>query len=168
MNSSASSIAPSDSISEVVSEVVSEVSDATTTTRSSWVWKYFVTELVDQEMKNVCKAMKGFIDTVRDDNSPVGDVCGTPFAIDKNGSTKSMSRHLDRSHHILKPVQTNQPTVAAFYIDGEPIKVSFFYNYLFKLSSFSYIFSFVFSFHFLYLFSIIRSSRSTEPTSRRS
>jgi hypothetical protein len=74
------------------------------------------------------RASRGFVDSVPADQSEVREVCNKGLAIDKNGSTKSMARHLDRYHHITKPVATDQPTVAAFYIDGEPVKVSFFFD----------------------------------------
>lgn len=119
MTTSSSSITPSDSISEVAS-------DTTTTARSSWVWQYFAQEDQNGVKKNFCRASRGFIDALNpseDHETPAG-ICNVALAIDKYASTKSMIRHLSRAHHIEPPIQTGQPTVAAFYIDGEPVQVS--------------------------------------------
>jgi hypothetical protein len=153
------SITPSDSVSAVDS-------DHSTAVRSSWVWTYFITK-PDNEgvMKNFCQAKEGFIDSVSaSDTDPTTSVplCNEPMAIDKNSSTKSMSRHLSRAHHITRPIETEQPVLPAFYINGSSNPVSdfislfLFFLYLFYsfllLNVFSpFFFSFLYSF-FFYLF----------------
>jgi hypothetical protein len=125
------SIAPSDSVSEVGS-------NTTATARHSWVWQYFTTTDVEGIMKNVCGAKQGFIDSPTDNNpdAPIV-ICNQALAIDKSASTKSMSRHLSRYHHIEAPVQTEQHTLAAFFDDGKVQKVSF-VNLSINLFSFLY------------------------------
>ena len=115
-----SSIAPSDSISEAISE-------ATTTIRSSWVWQYFAKEMVQGQMKNVCRSKEGFTDTpilpTDDADAPI-ILCNKSMALDKQGSTKSMIRHLERCHHIFPPVNTNQQTLSMIFTSGKLPKVS--------------------------------------------
>lgn len=119
---SSTSLAPSESVSEIAS-------DTTTAVRSSWVWKYFVQEEVDGIMKNVCQAKEGFItsllSTNADPDAPAA-ICHKGLVIDKNSSTKSMSRHLSRAHHIETPVQTEQATLPSYFADGKVGRVRFF------------------------------------------
>lgn len=137
-----STICPSDSISEYQS-------DSTTVARSSWVWQYFTQQELEGTLKNICRAKEGFVDNylsnndTEDPEAPIL-ICNKSMAIDKTGSTKSMIRHLSRCHHIKPPVNTDQQTIAAFFMDGKLTKVSF---YLFEPFD---------SIHFLHLHYLFR------------
>jgi hypothetical protein len=59
--------------------------------RKSWVWKYFQPEPKLDKVRCTAIMKKN------------GNPCNTLLAQDQTGSTKSMSEHLFRIHHILDP-----------------------------------------------------------------
>jgi hypothetical protein len=63
------------------------------TTKKSWVWQYFKPTTINGVSYNVCQVNK----------TPGGtNLCLAKLAIDKKGSTKSMSNHLDQQHRVYK------------------------------------------------------------------
>jgi hypothetical protein len=66
-------------------------------------------------------------------------LCNRQMAIDRHASTKSMIRHLSRCHHIEPPVNTEQHTMTAYFIDGRMANVSYFNIILFFTFSINHI-----------------------------
>lgn len=122
--SSTSSITPSDSVSAAAN---TNHSEDTATNRTSWVWQYFSQVKQGDTFVNKCRANKGHIDKVNTDPEAPVIVCDESMAVDKNGSTKSMSRHLSRAHHIEPPINTSQNTLTGWSATGKMAHVSVFF-----------------------------------------
>jgi hypothetical protein len=68
-----------------------------TTSKRSWVWQYFQTTVIGGVAYNICQARK----------SPEGEeLCLRQLTVDSKKSTTSMSKHLDRIHHIYENKQS--------------------------------------------------------------
>jgi hypothetical protein len=128
--SSTTSITPSDSVSAAASAHTNNTED-TATNRTSWVWQYFSQVRENNILVNKCLANKGHIDKVNSDPDAPVIVCNESMLVDKNASTKMMSRHLSRAHHIEKPIYTSQSTLTGWSATGKISNVSMFVFFLF-------------------------------------
>jgi len=83
-------------------------------TKKSWVWQYFKTEAVENISYNVCQANR-----VLGGSAP----CLKRLAVDKKGSTKSMSNHLIKCHGLESDGKSsNLGSIKAFIKTGQAPK----------------------------------------------
>lgn len=82
-------------------------------TKRSWVWAHFHTVTTNGVKKHLCQAQL-----------PTGDRCNTPMQPDKTGSTKALSRHLNRRHHIFQGTDVDSGIMQNFLERGKIIHVS--------------------------------------------